>query len=423
VRRLAKLGGMMGSGTAEANPTDFIANYKATLETLRAGASESGSVTGLGLGTDANGFEPLPHRGPGHRPESPDKVATVAGDAWNHPPARLSCDGTKKISVRSARIGCLDIQRAPNITPYVSLACGGRTSCDYKAPSEAEYQKRGVQAATRSHCTQAMEIVYRCTETPLPAASSSNFYASFFRESGITTKQKKPNGREWDYIQEGGVSHYGLLPEFLHEVKQNDADVFEHVMSSADAFVSMWRKVDDVKAAVASGPAEGTFSYTFDPIRNLCPYKLVAGDGEYGGHGPQVKGDVKLAIDGSGNQVQATITFSARETTADWSEVRGSWTVNVGERAPAGFKYSAIVGASSGRFDQTLVGGGRNEVTEGCDGGEHEVSVVSGDRPFARMVVVGDTGGGDISGDANCNCDTRVSSIELAPIQLTLRRR
>ena len=73
-------------------------------------------------------------------------------------------------------------------------------------------------AATRSHCTQAMEIVYRCAETPLPAENSRSFYASFFRESGITTKQKKPNGREWDYFQEGGVSHYGLLPEFLHEV-------------------------------------------------------------------------------------------------------------------------------------------------------------------------------------------------------------
>ncbi len=419
IKRIAALGGMLGAGTAEVNPGNFIINYKKTLTALRAGSP----AAGLGLGTDANGFEPLPHRGAAHGPASPDVVVTVPGDAWNQPPAALACRAGKKINVRSARIGCLDIQRSANLTAFVALSCNGRQTCNFKAPSESEYRSKGVEAATRSHCTQAMEIVHRCSDRPTDATTSANFYASFFRESGISTKQKKPNGGEWDYIEQGGVSHYGLLPEFLHEVKQNDRAVFESVMSSADAVVQMWKKIDSVKSAVASGPMPGTFSYTADPIRNLCPHERVAGDGEFSGHGPQVKGSVTLSIDASGTNVKASISFSARETTADWSEVRGSWTVNVGDPAPAGLRYTAIASPKVGTFDQVLTGGGRNEVVEGCDGGEHWVPVRAGTADFARLVLVGDTGGGDISGDANCNCDTRLVSLEMLPMRLTLAPR
>jgi len=132
----------------------------------------------------------------------------------------------------------------------VGAACNGRVNCSYKAPTEAEYRRMGVQAATRTFCTQGMEIVYRCGPDVRPGATSQSFYASFFRESGIKTKQRKPNGKEWDYIVEGGVSHYGLMPEFLHEVKQENAAVYENVMSSADAFVRMWKKIESVRGAV-----------------------------------------------------------------------------------------------------------------------------------------------------------------------------
>ena len=420
VKRIAALGGMMGAGTAEANPGNFIISYKKTLAALREGAG----TAGLGLGTDANGFEQLPHRGAAHGAESRDRVVTVPGDAWNHPPAALTCGVGEQIDVRSARIGCLDIQRNANLTPFVALSCNGRQKCNFKAPTQGEYQSRGVQAATRDHCTQAMEIVHRCSkDRPADATTSANFYASFFRDSGISTKQRKPNGGEWDYIADGGVSHYGLLPEFLHEVKQNDASVYADVMSSADAFVQMWKKADTVKSAVGAGPAPGTFTYSFEPVRGLCPNKQAAGDGEFSGHGPQVKGRVGLSIDPSGTRLQATLEFSARETTADWSEVKGTWTVDIGEPAPAGLRYTSITGPRMGTFDQVLVGGGRNEVFEGCDGGEHWVPVKAGAVDFARLVVVGDTGGGDISGDADCNCDTRIVSLEILPVRLTTARR
>jgi microsomal dipeptidase-like Zn-dependent dipeptidase len=424
--RIAKLGGIMGVGTAHANAADFAQSYKRASDVF---AAAHGNVA-LGLGTDANGFEPLPHRGPGNA-FTRDVVVTVPGDAWNHPPASLSCpragssrsSGGSKIDVRSARIGCLDIQRAANLTAHVSVACEGRNSCEFKAPSEDAYRRMGVSAATRTFCTQAMEIVYRCESRPAPTVSSANFYASFLRDSGVSGKQRKPGGGEWDYISEGGVSHYGLMPEFLHEVRQEDPQVFENIMSSADAFVRVWRRIDAVKSQVNTGAVEGTQTYTLPRVSGLCPAGVVAGDAEFDGHGPQVRGSVKLQLDPTGTNVQAVVKFTARETTANWSEVRGTWTVNVGDPAPRGFKYYALAGPAEGTFDQVLIGGGRVEPLEGCDGSQHLVKAKAAGRDFAELIVVGDTGGGDISGDANCHCDTRIQSIDFSPVRITLRRR
>ncbi len=248
VRDLAQLGGMVGQGTSHLNPPNFVADYNKTLNEFKTTLGNTNAVGFVGLGTDANGFEPLPHRGPS-RSEGPDKTVTVPGDAWGHPPAQLACS-SNKIEVRFARIGCLDIQRSGNLTAIVAGQCNGRTSCAYKAPTPTQYQRLGVQAATRDHCTQAMEVVFRCVNNPATPTDSRNFYASFFRQSGITTKQKKPNGKEWDYILEGGVSHYGLMPEFLHEVRTENRAVYDSVMSSADAFVRVWQKIESVHGAV-----------------------------------------------------------------------------------------------------------------------------------------------------------------------------
>ena len=105
-------------------------------------------------------------------------TATVPGDAWKNPPAQLACNATTtapqglpegvagvgKVTVEKARIGCLDIQVAGNLTSLVGAACNNKTSCSYQAPTEAQYRSVGVQALTRLFCRQAMEITYRCGE-------------------------------------------------------------------------------------------------------------------------------------------------------------------------------------------------------------------------------------------------------------------
>ena len=72
-----------------------------------------------------------------------------AGDAQN-------------ITVTKARIGCLDIQPDGNLTGIVASACNNKSSCSYQAPTPQQYTSEGVHAATRTFCTQAMDITYRC---------------------------------------------------------------------------------------------------------------------------------------------------------------------------------------------------------------------------------------------------------------------
>ena len=67
-----------------------------------------------------------------------------------------------QITITKARIGCLDIQIDGNLTAIVGGACNNKTVCSYKAPTEEEYKRLGVHAATRAFCTQAMEITYHC---------------------------------------------------------------------------------------------------------------------------------------------------------------------------------------------------------------------------------------------------------------------
>jgi len=104
----------------------------------------------------------------------PNQVVSVPGDAWNNPAAQMECAAAAPpqpsqahtITVTKARIGCLDIQLTGNLTAFVAEACNNRASCSYKAPTQDDYQREGVKAATRTFCTQGMEITYRCGTGP-----------------------------------------------------------------------------------------------------------------------------------------------------------------------------------------------------------------------------------------------------------------
>jgi len=78
---------------------------------------------------------------------------------------------------------------------------------------------------------------------------STAFYARFLVESDVHTKSSTGN-RTWDYVLDCGVSHYGLMPEWLFDVKafHDGADVHDNLMKSAASFVRMWKQVEDVSA-------------------------------------------------------------------------------------------------------------------------------------------------------------------------------
>jgi Membrane dipeptidase (Peptidase family M19) len=227
--------------------------------------------------------------------------------------------------------------------------------------------------------------------------------------------------KRWDFnsYNNNGVSHYGLMPEFIQSVRNAGmtAAEFNAFNSSAEFFTRMWERTE-TRASALAVPATFTTSFTPPAIGTLCPSNLVAGDREFSGHGPQVSGDATLRISADGSRLELVVNFTARETASDWSEARGTWVVPVGAPAPSGQRYVRINSATTSSFNQVLVGGGRFEPFEGCDGGQHLVTATGG--LINQLTVVGDTGGGDISNDSDCNCDTRITGIVLNTINVTL---
>ncbi len=151
LQRVANLGGMVGAGSAKANPISFIDTY---LHIQALMGSDS-----VGIGTDANGFEMLP----------------------------------------------------------------------------------------TTLLTEEAECV------PDEAASEA-FYSAFLPTMPAGTDKSKIEGsdREWDYITECGVAHYGLMPEFLFDIRayhgDRGAQVYEGMMRSTVGFVRMWQKIEAVSA-------------------------------------------------------------------------------------------------------------------------------------------------------------------------------
>jgi hypothetical protein len=81
-----------------------------------------------------------------------------------------------------------------------------------------------------------------------------------------------------------------------------------------------------------------------DIVEQLVPKELVAGDREFGGHGPKITTSVQLSISEDRRKIKAKVFFNARETQADWSETRGERKRTV-YTAPAGRTIREIVGA------------------------------------------------------------------------------
>ena len=194
----------------------------------------------------------------------------------------------------------------------------------------------------------------------------------------------------------------------------------------------------------------------------LCPYKLVGGDREFDGHGPNVNCSVQLSIGDNERAIYADVTFSAKETVSDWSEVRGNWRVKVYD-APGGRRIRSINSATSSSTQfksgaagfQLLVPGrdvaaGINQIfdalqsqmlrnmlsqygidinnavqvgrflTSYINNGNQVYTVPSLNGMAVRTFsIVGDTGGPDISDDDNCNDDTRIERIEFNPLNVT----
>ncbi|MBS1622006.1 MAG: hypothetical protein JST10_00895 [Bacteroidetes bacterium] len=155
-----------------------------------------------------------------------------------------------------------------------------------------------------------------------------------------------------------------------------------------------------------------------------CPTKLLGGDREFGGHGPEIWANIDITIE-NGNQLFATVYMHARETESDWSETEGTWKKLI-YSAPAGYNISQI---QSGKHSEVhyiskpgigiFSKGAAQELFSGAKGNN---VAFQDDGLVTRWNIVGDTMGDDISTDRNCKDDTQVA-IQLNPVKLLLRRK
>ena len=80
----------------------------------------------------------------------------------------------------------------------------------------------------------------------LPRASkglnAATFYTGFSRSQTGT--------RIWDYTTEG-VAHYGLMADFMKDVRERNLSVHGRLMDSAEYFARMWEKAEQQKTSVS----------------------------------------------------------------------------------------------------------------------------------------------------------------------------
>ncbi|HMU46752.1 MAG TPA: hypothetical protein PKC72_10315 [Chitinophagaceae bacterium] len=172
-----------------------------------------------------------------------------------------------------------------------------------------------------------------------------------------------------------------------------------------------------------SGYVDSTVQFVPTTVGPYCPKKLLGGDREFGGHGPEIWAWIKLRVVNK-NQLYADVYLHARETTSDWSETEGNWSKLL-YTAPTGYEISGLpvtnysevhyvskpgVSAFSPRGLAQALGGAKGTDVPFKDNG-----LVS------RWNILGDTGGDDISTDDNCNDDTQVA-VQLNPLTIKLRK-
>lgn len=166
-----------------------------------------------------------------------------------------------------------------------------------------------------------------------------------------------------------------------------------------------------------------TVQYMPSTIGPYCPVKLLGGDREFSGHGPEIWAWIKLKIVDK-KYIDADVYMHARETTSDWSECEGSWTKRL-YTAPAGFEISDI---ESGEYSEVhyVSRPGVNAfsptgLAQALGGARGSDVPFKDDGLVRRWNIVGDTGGNDISDDDNPHDDTQVA-IQLNTMKLKLTK-
>jgi hypothetical protein len=169
------------------------------------------------------------------------------------------------------------------------------------------------------------------------------------------------------------------------------------------------------------GQSDSVVTIPATAIGPFCPKKLVAGDRDFAGRGPEIEAGAIITF--SRTAVLATVKFRAKELPGgDNSETEGT-TAKVLFTAPRGYNIIKVEGGSkaevkfiagSGAFK--FIPGGLSKLTN-----IRKALSDTNDGLVAEWEIYGDSEGTDISDDDNCTDDTRIIT-RLNSLKVTLRR-
>jgi hypothetical protein len=157
-----------------------------------------------------------------------------------------------------------------------------------------------------------------------------------------------------------------------------------------------------------------------DITGELCPTTLERGDREFGG-GPLINASIRLERTADENGIDAVITYRAEETGGDRSTATGTFRQRV-FNAATGLRITAIDATSSSSQVLNFRGAGAGAEFGICNEGVVQDATVTGGL-VRKIVVVGDTGGNDISAGGGCRCDTKIKSINFNQVRIRVATR
>jgi len=119
----------------------------------------------------------------------------------------------------------------------------------------ADMNGLGGQSAPRGDIQAGKEVAYPFTLFSGPEFDSMPEFASIspvvFQQPG--TLAPDGSGRTWS-IDEVGIAHYGLIADFVEEVRQEGGEpVLRALFNSAEVFVQMWERTNASSTAINNG--------------------------------------------------------------------------------------------------------------------------------------------------------------------------
>ncbi len=162
-------------------------------------------------------------------------------------------------------------------------------------------------------------------------------------------------------------------------------------------------------------------------IGQMCPHGGVDDGAEFRGS-PHIRATVDVGPSPDRARLVARITYWADAHAgavpcADpgrsdcYGQAHGAWQQTL-YTAPAG-RHVINVASSMRHSEVDFWGPSAGGEFLGCNDGEI-LTVAPAGGPVRQFLIIGDTGGGDVSNDDDCTCDTQIRRIDMQPLQVYL---